>query len=207
MKNCIVLGAVAGLASGALGQSASLSIVASQSVVDSTVTTSITLAVYGDADIGTHISAAFFGLSAAGGAGVVDEMALASVASWGVLGEEDFGHAGEGNYNGVGMGQLVFWPAIPPDPASALGNGPVLLANFSVTIAVGSLGVIDWLLVGAPDYPLFVLETFTPHPAHEGDFHPFANPDFGSVSVYVVPAPSGLGLLGLGGLVAGRRRR
>lgn len=206
MKSCVLLAAFAGIASGALGQSASLSIVASQTVVDSTVTTSITLAVYGDADAGTHITGAWFGLSATGGEGVVDDMALASVASWGELGEADFGHAGDGNYNGVSMGQVVFPPFLPPDPASALGSGPVLLANLRVTIAEGSLGLIDWSLVGSSNYHV-VLETFASHPAHEGNYWQFVSPEFGNVSVNVVPSPSVLGLLGLGGLVAGRRRR
>jgi len=204
-KNSIVLGAVAGIASCALGQSASLSIVASQTVVDSTVTTSITLAVYGDADLGTHITGAWFGLSATGGEGVVDDMVLSSVAPWGELGEDDFGHAGDGNYNGVSMGQVVFPPFLPPDPASALGSGPVLLANLRVTIAEGSLGLIDWSLVGSSNYHV-VLETFASHPAHEGNYWQFAYPDFGSTSVRVVPAPSGLALIGLGVLVVGRRR-
>ncbi len=205
MKSCVLL-AVAGFASGALGQTASLSIVASQTIVDSSVSTSITLAVYGDADLGTHIASARFGLSATGGAGVVDGIALGAVASWGVLGEEDLGDGGDGNHNGIHLGQIIFSPFIPPDPASALGSGPVLLANFTVSIAAGSFGVIDWALVGLHDGINPTLETFAAHPATEGNFYPF-EPDFGSASVQVIPAPSGMALLGLGGLVAGRRRR
>tara|TARA_R110000737_G_scaffold2923_5_gene8534 strand:+ start:30189 stop:30821 length:633 start_codon:yes stop_codon:yes gene_type:complete len=209
MKSCVLL-AVAGVSSGALGQSASLSIVASETVVDSSVTTSITLAVYGDSDWGTHMKGAYFELSATGGTGVVDDMALTSVASWGEFYEEDFGHAGDGNYSGVRMGQVVFEPFILPGDGSALGNGPVLLANFSVTIASGSSGVIDWSLARVPGttWALEVYDEFgCPACTPPGVTKLFSAPDFGSISVNVVPSPSGLALLGFGGLVGGKRRR
>ena len=206
-KNRIVLAAFAGIASGALGQSASLSIVASQTVVDSTVTTSITLGVYGDADLGTHIVECHFGLSAIGGAGVVESTELGAVAPWGELREMDMGDAGDGNHNGIYMGQLVFWPFVLPDPASALGSGPVLLATLDVTLTAGSSGVIEWTLESLFDGGTTpTLLTTAPSPVHEGYYYHF-EPDFGSVTVQVVPAPSGIALLGLGGLASGRRRR
>jgi len=210
MQNCVVLAAVAGTASCALGQSASLSIVASQTVVDSSLTTSITLAVYGDADFATHITGAWFGLSADGGAGVVEDMSLSSVASWGEVFEQDFGHAGDGNYNGVAMGQVVFLPFIAPSPESALGLGPVLLANFEVTIAAGSFGQIDWALVDVldqSDWTIELLDVTTNPGGIPGTDYPIRNPELGSVRVQVIPAPSGLAILGFSGLFVGRRQR
>ncbi len=209
MRKSIVMAAVAGVASAASAQTASLSIVASQSVVNSAVTTSITLAIYADADFATNVAGAAFTLGATGGAGVVDGMALGSVPTWGGLGEGDLGDGGDGNYNGVIMGQIIFLPFIEPDPASALGSGPVLIANMVVTIVAGSTGVIDWTVGGG--IGTFALELFdanaNPDGNPPGESFQIAAPVFGSEQVTVIPAPSALALLGLGGLVAGRRRR
>ena len=206
MKNAIALAAVAGIATAAAAQSGSLSIVASQATVDSTMTTSFTLSVYGDADFATHITGAAFNLNASGGDMVTDM--VASGAAWGGLGFEDQGHTGGGN-TGMIMGQITFLPFIAPDAASALGNGPVFLGSFAVTIAADSSGTIDWSLAGG--IGTFALEVIDVN-ANPGGNPPglitqLASPDFGSVSVNVVPAPSAMAVLGLGGLVAGRRRR
>ncbi len=206
MKNAIALAAVAGIATAAAAQSGSLSIVASQATVDSTMTTSFTLSVYGDADFATHITGAAFNLNATGGDMVTDMVAAG--AAWGGLGFEDQGHTGGGN-TGMIMGQITFLPFIAPDAASALGNGPVFLGSFAVTIAADSSGTIDWSLAGG--IGTFALEVIDVN-ANPGGNPPglitqLASPDFGSVSDTVVPTPSSLALVGLGGLVAGRRRR
>jgi len=215
MKNAIALAAVAGIASAAAAQNGSLTIVASQTLVDSTVTNSITLSVYGDADFGTNITGAAFSLlGTTGGAGVVGDMTVAGEA-WGGLGFGEFGDQGDGIHGGMIMGQIVFLPFIQPDPASALGNGPVLLGTFTVEILASSAGVVDWQLGGG--IGTFGLETI------DVNLNPGGNPpgqvmqfggtmgagalELGGVSVTVVPAPSAMALLGLGGLVAGRRRR
>jgi len=208
MKNAIALAAIAGIASAAAAQTGSLSIVASQSVVDSTMTNSITLSVYGDADFGTNITGAAFSLGATGGAGVVGSTVAAGEA-WGGLGFGDFGDAGDGVHNGMIMGQIVFLPFIQPDPASALGNGPVLLGTFTVEILANSAGVVDWTLGGG--IGTFALEIIdvnaNPGGNPPGEVTQLSSVDFGSTRVSVVPAPSAMALLGLGGLVAGRRRR
>ena len=203
MKSAITLAAVAGLASVAAAQTGSLSIVASAGTVDTTgASATVTLAVYGDADFGTAIAGGAFGLSATGGAGVVTGMTGAA-AAWGALGEQDNGHAGDGNYNGLIFGQLIFPPFINPDPGSLLGNGPVLLGTVTVTFAANSSGVVDWTTTSAGD---FVMEIFEDNGA-DGVFTQLTAVAAGSASVNVVPAPSAMALLGLGGLVAGRRRR
>ncbi|MFK7760177.1 MAG: PEP-CTERM sorting domain-containing protein [Phycisphaerales bacterium] len=209
MKNAIALAAVAGIASAAAAQSGSLSIVASQSVVDSTATSSITLQIFGDADFGTHLTGAAFMLNAEGGAGVVDSISLDSVGAWGALGQDSFGDAGDGNHAGVIMGQITFLPFIQPDAASALGAGPVLLATMNVSIAALSAGDVTWTLAGG--IGTFALEVIdvnaNPLGNPPGEITALAAPSFGSATVSVVPAPSAMALLGLGGLVAGRRRR
>ena len=202
MKNAIALIAVAGIATVASAQSGTLSIVASASTIDSTATTSFTLAVYGDADFGTAIAGGAFSLSASGGAGVVTDM-VGAAAAWGALGEEDLGHAADGNYNGLIFGQLIFPPFINPDAGSMLGNGPVLLGNITVTIAADSAGVIDWTTGSAGD---FFMEIFEDNGA-DGVFTQLSQVTQGTARVNVVPAPSAMAMLGLGGLVAGRRRR
>ncbi len=203
MKNALALIAVAGIASAATAQNGSLSLVSSAMTVDSTTTTSFTISVYGDADFGTAIAGGGFSLSAVGGAGIVTDM-TASVADWAALGYEDQGHAGDGNYTGFIFGQLIFPPFIPADPASLLIDGPVYIGSFAVTIAADSAGVIDWSTGGGVGP--FVMEIFTEN-GGTGDFTQLTDLDFGGVSVNVVPAPSAMALLGLGGLVAGRRRR
>ncbi len=205
MKNAFTLIAVAGIASASTAQTGSLSIVPSAMTVDSTTTTSFTLSVYGDADFGTAIAAGRFSLSAVGGAGIVTDMSF-SVVDWATL-LEDQGHAGDGNYADVAFGQLVFPPFFPPADDSLLGDEPVYLGSFAVTIAADSIGVIDWSTGGGDGDT--VMEIFTDIGGGGFFFTQLTELEmnFGGASVNVVPAPSAMALLGLGGLVAGRRRR
>ena len=203
MKNALALIAVAGIASAATAQNGSLSMTSSAMTVDSTTTTSFTLSVYADADFGSAIAGGGFSLSAVGGAGIVTDM-VGSTPDWAALGFQDNGHAGDGNYNGLIFGQLIFPPFIPAAPESMLGSGPVLVGTFAVTIAADSAGVVDWSTGGGVGP--FVLEVFTDD-GGAGTMTQLTDLDFGGVSVNVVPAPSAMALLGLGGLVAGRRRR
>ena len=203
MKNAIALAAVAGIASAAAAQTATLNIVASQSVVNSQVTNMITLSVYGSADFGTHIAGGGVQLSAAGGAGVVGAMGV-GVEAWGAIGFADQGDAGDGNYTGVVFGQLIFPPLFPPAPESDFSNGEVLLATFTVEILAGSAGQIDWSSAAVASAGGVVLNIFD---AGDNSATDVTAANFGGASVTVVPAPSAMALLGLGGLVAGRRRR
>ncbi|MFK7760175.1 MAG: PEP-CTERM sorting domain-containing protein [Phycisphaerales bacterium] len=208
----ITMMCIAGLASSAAAQSASLSIVASQSVVDSTVTNIVTLQIFGDADFGTHITGAAFMINASDSpCMIIDSIELNSVAQWGALGQDDFGDAGDGSHNGVIMGQITFLPFIQPDAASALGNGPVLLATMVVTISPLSAGQMTWTLGGGiGEFALEVIDVNgNPNGNPPGEITRIVNPDFGSATVLsgLVPAPSSGALLGLGALVAGRRRR
>lgn len=208
MKNALCLISITGLASVASAQSGSLSVVASASTIDTTFgSATITLAVYGDADFGTAVAGGEFAID---GTKSVDGSVLdmtGAAAAWGALGEQDNGYAGGGSYNGLIFGQLIFPPFINPAAESMLGNGAgVLLGNVTVTIAEQTCGVWDWTLA-AGDGP-FVLEIFTDNGA-EGEFTQLTSADisFGSASIQVIPAPSSLALLSVGGLAMTRRRR
>ncbi len=209
MAKHIVIASLAGIASGTFAQTASLSIVASQSVVDITMTTAITLSVYADADFGTHITGAAFTLNALGDNGTITYVESNGAAAWGALGEDDFGDGGQGNHNGLVMGQVVFLPYIQPDVASALGHGPVFLASFTVGIRSGVGSIIDWSVGGG--IGTFALEVIdvngNPGGNPPGVVTQVADPVFRSTRVYMFPAPSSGALLGLSVLVANRRRR
>tara|TARA_R110000744_G_scaffold19961_1_gene52439 strand:- start:362 stop:982 length:621 start_codon:yes stop_codon:yes gene_type:complete len=206
MKKSIVLAAVAGIASGAAAQTASLSIVASQATIDTTMTTVLTLDIYADSSIGTHITGAAFTINGFGSSLVTDM--TASGAAWGGLGFEDQGHDGNGS-SGMIMGQIVFLPFIPPSVESALGNGSVYIGSFVVNLAVDTYLDYEWTLGGGiGTFALEVIDVNTnPGGSPPGTYTQITDVDFGSLRVSVVPAPSALGLLGLGGLIAGRRRR
>ena len=208
MNKMIMMAAVAGMASGAWAQSASLSIIAS-TVDYSLPNPTTTLSVYADADFGTHITGAAYTLSAVGGLGFVESIEISSHASWGSLGFDDLGDGGAGNHNGMIMGQITFLPFIAPDAASALGNGPVLLGSFAVTFAANQGGVVDWTVGGGiGTYALEVIDVNgNPGGNPPGEYFQIAAPDFGSTQVVIFPAPSSAALLGIAGVVAGRRRR
>lgn len=202
MKNAIALAAVAGIASAAAAQSVSLNIVASDTVVNSAGGAQITLSVYGSADFGTHIAGGAFSLTAAGGAGVVGAMS-AEAASWGAFGQNDRGDAGDGNHTGLVFGQLIAPPFFPPSEDSNFTGGQVLLGTFTVDIIDGSGGIVDWM-VSADPIGAFVMEIFD---SADNSLTQVTQAAYGSARVEVVPAPSAMALLGLGGIVAGRRRR
>jgi hypothetical protein len=210
MRKQVVLASIAGLSSAAAAQSASLSIVASQSQVN--FGGSFTLSVYADADFGTHITGAAFTLNADAGAGVISSIESNGAASWGALGEDDFGDAGDGNHAGFIMGQIVFLPFIQPNADSALGNGPVFLGSFTVTADPNTWDeYVTWTVGGG--IGTFALEIIdvngNPGGNPPGEVVQIANPDFGSASVLVgiIPAPSSAVVLGLGALISTRRRR
>jgi len=208
MNKMIMMAAVAGIASGAWAQNASLSLVASQATIDCTQTSVFTLSVYGDADFGTHITGMAISLNAMAGGAIIQDV-VASAPSWGALGFEDLGHTGGGN-SGMVMGQIVFLPFIQPDAGSAIGNGPVLLGSFAVTISSSpTYQTLEWTLGGG--IGTFAMEVIdvngNPDGSPPGEVTQIAAPDFGGASVTICPSPSSAALLGLAGVVAGRRRR
>jgi MYXO-CTERM domain-containing protein len=81
-------------------------------------------------------------------------------------------------------------------------DNPVLVTTFTVTgTAEGVLSYSTTNADGAP-FPYSVTGPIFSDPVVE-----FGNDSFVSGELTVTPAPSAMALLGLGGLVAGRRRR
>ncbi len=222
MRNVVLLSAMAGLASVAAAQSSSLmsthaalpqvgagapsgsfSIVASSATVDWTTDGNFTLELYGDANFGSHIAGGTVSLDATNNGGFIDGMSGASV-GWAAGGETDHGYAGNGDYAGLVFGQIIIPDfGLLPNADSALGNGPVLLASFQVQVTSG-VGPVVWS--SAAYFDNFALEVYD---ESTGEFTRLfdGQMSYGSTTVNVVPAPSSMALLGLGGLVAGRRRR
>ena len=196
----VILGSVAGFASAAAAQSVSLSIVPSSATLDITVTGSFTLSIYGNADFGTAIAGGEFAISAVGATNNITGM-TGEAAAWGAGFQNDRGYDGNGGHNGLVFGQLIFPPVLNPAPESAL-PGPVLLGVMTVTVEPDFCGIVDFSTAnGVGD---FVLEIFD---GGDGSFTQVADVSHGTASVGLIPAPSTAALLGLGGLLAGRRRR
>ncbi len=201
MNKALILGAVAGLASGAAAQSWSLSIEGAPSTVDTTVTTVFTVDIVVNADFGTHVAGGSFALDSTGATDAV-VFVDATAAAWAAVGEANRGYAGGGDHNGLVYGQVIFPPFLPPSPDSALAGGGSNIASLSIEVLAGSTGVLDLNLISDALAP-FDIEIYD---ADSGTFTNDAQGSFGSASVNLVPSPSALVLLGLGGLVAGRRR-
>ncbi len=205
MKSALIFLAASGLASSAFGQSAMLSIVPSAATWDTTISTTYTLSVYAEVDFGTAIAGGEFAINGYGNAVPAVTSMVGESASWGALGFQDDGYAGNGNYNGMIFGQLIFPPFLPPDEGSMIGSGPVLLGIITVTLEVDAGGVLGFST--AAGMGPFVLEIYTDD-GGSGTMTQLMDADIIHDSVTVmIPSPSTLGLLGLGGLVAGRRRR
>jgi len=198
-----LLCAVAGCVSAAAGQTGSLNIVASQTVIDTTVSSVLTLSVFASADFGTHIAGGGFALAAVGGGGIVQDMDGEAVL-WAQPGDNDRGHLGDGNYRGFVFGQFTILPNFPPAPESELGAGAVHVVTFTVELAAFQYGVIEWTVTTDPFSPPEFLGIFD---SNTNSTTLISDVAFGSVQISVVPAPSALALVGLGGLVVGRRRR
>ncbi len=195
MKNAITLIAIAGMASVASAQNFSLDISGPSEVDEGAV---FTMTVTGDSDFGTHMLGGGFSLTT--GSALISDMSW-TPASWSGF-NEDGGYAGGGNYGGVVFGQLLL--PIPgfdtPAAGSELGGE---IGSFQVTLGAGS-GIIDFQLVGAVP---FTLESVDVDNGLASMQDTNGQLSLGSARVNVTPAPSAMALLGLGGLVAGRRRR
>ncbi|HCT45172.1 MAG TPA: hypothetical protein DF699_08165 [Phycisphaerales bacterium] len=196
----IALAAVAGLATVAsAGADFSLTLVPSAMTVDvSGGAATITIDVIGDSSFGTHMLGGAFTLGSSNA--LVTDMAW-SPASWSSFNTDD-GYAGNGNYNQVIFGQLVI-PGVPPFDVPAAGSDlGSSIGSFTVTFDGGS-GIVDFGLTAGSPFTLEAIDVNTGGTFQSAD----GSLSLNGASVNVIPAPSAMALLGLGGLVAGRRRR
>lgn len=195
MKVVILAAAIAGLASNASAQNFSLSLV--PSATSPAPSSSFTISVFGDADVGTHLLGGAFSIESNGEC--VQSMQW-TPAAWSAF-NTDGGYAGSGDYNTVIFGQLVIPGIFPPAPGSENGS---LIGSFLVQLdpGIGDFSITFNLVAGSP----FTLETVN---AVTGDTYQSSsgNLTLGSATVSVIPAPGVLSLLGLSGLAASRRRR
>lgn len=192
----IAIAALAGLATAAAAQDFSLTLVPSVGTVDTSGgAATFTVTAYGDSSFGTHILGGAFGISASSGGDTVQGMSWAA-AAWSQF-NTDGGDAGNGNYNTVIFGQLVIPGIFPPAAGSELGSA---IGSFTVTVDGAGVLVLD-MTNGSP-FSLEAVDSVSGQTMNDG-----GTVSLGSATINVIPAPSAMALLGLGGIVAGRRRR
>lgn len=190
------IAAVAGFAAAATaGNSFSLSIVGAPMTVDTSMgAATFTVDVVGDSSFGTHLLGGAF--SMVSGSSNVTAMSW-SANAWSVF-NTDNGYAGNGDYNQVVFGQLVIPGIFPPAPGSELGG-----VIGSMQITVEGAGVLNLDLAGGNPFSLETVDANSGETASSAT----GSLSLNGASINLVPAPSAMALLGLGGLVAGRRRR
>ena len=192
----VVLLGLCGLASSALAQNFSLTLVPSAQTIDTSGgAATVTVTVIGDADVGAYMLGGVFGIHT-DSASIVDMQWQPAI--WSTF-NDDGGYAGNGNYNQVFYGQLLgnFFP--PPD-SSLLGNP---IGSFQVTIAADQVGQAEMSIV--PGDP-FAMETYnhdTGHTFRSSD----GNLTLNGTTLTFVPAPGAASLIAIAGVVVARRRR
>lgn len=196
MNKVLIAAAIAGAASSVFAQDFSLSLSSNVATLDPSGGT-FTVTVFGDASVGTHLLGGAFSLVSNGEC--ISNMEW-TPASWSVF-NTDGGFAGNGDYNQVVFGQLVIPGIFPPAAGSELGSA---IGTFTMTLdqLIGDISITFDLVGGDP----FALETVD---ATTGETFQSSsgNLSLGSLTLAVIPSPSALSVLGLGGLVATRRRR
>ena len=220
MKNCVVLAAVAGIASGASGQVATLDMVA-DGVWDGD--NRMTLSVFVDSDYSrpgfdvTHVVMAQYSLNAIGENSTVVDVSMIEGPGWEQDDDNlvDAGYDGNGGHAGFAMNQIYFLPFIRPDDLSSFEDGPVFLAKYEITLSepITSETELGWefgeyLEYGNYPYTLTLFDYFAnPNGNHQGgEEHPVYLSDIELGSFYI-PSPSGLAIVGFSGLFVGRRQR
>jgi hypothetical protein len=215
MKNTVFLMALAGFATTAVAQDFILSISGAPATIDASSGAVFTIDVIGDATIGTYINGAGFGLSSASNP-MISNIQWTPIPQYGF--HTDDGFDGEGN-NGL---VAVFNIQLPLHSRGGNFWDDLLLGTsmgqFQITLAPGSFGQLDLDLIAGATY----FDPPSPFSMKTMDLDP--NDPFGVWTIYsdeikgsslilngasinVVPAPSALALLGLGGLAVSQRRR
>ena len=203
MKNTVLLIALAGLTTVASAEDFILSIAGAPTTIDATNGATITIDIIGDSTHGEVMMGGRFSMIS--GSGLISDMAW-TPAPWSEAFGSDDGYAGNGDYNDVTFGQISHQGEA--NPLSFLG---MPIGSFQIQIAAGSFGVIDLELVGGLPFALqtafWPFDGFPTGGAFDVRDSSDGNLILNGASINVVPAPSALALLGLGGLAASRRRR
>jgi MYXO-CTERM domain-containing protein len=100
-----------------------------------------------------------------------------------------------GDITGITAGQIHFPPPVPANPAN-----PIKVFEATWSTANFAIRTVD-LATRTTRFDVYISAT---SPASQSRLTTLME---GAGGIEVVPAPSALALLGLGGLVAGRRRR
>ena len=197
MKSIALL-AVAGLATVASAQNISTNLVVSLTFDKTSIaigeTATATMSASWTGVTGSYLSSVNVDLNASGAFVAVSNVAAVA---WNnvALGFNGQGTASGANIIGLQASQFSL---IPPFNTA----NPILITTFTVTgTAEGILSYTSSNAAGAP-FPYSVTGPVFSDPVVE-----FSNSALSSGSLVVTPAPSAMALLGLGGLVAGRRRR
>jgi uncharacterized protein (TIGR03382 family) len=197
MKNrtVVVLG-LCGLASSALAQNFSLTLVPSAQTIDTSAgAVTMTVTVIGDADVGTYMLGGVFGIQT-DSASIIDMQWQPAI--WSTF-NDDGGYAGNGNYNQVIFGQL-FGNFFPPPDSSLVGNP---IGAFQVTIAEDQVGQAVMSIVPGTPFTLETADWVSGALYNSND----GNLTLNSTTITFVPAPAAASLLAFAGLVVVRRRR
>lgn len=197
MKQAGCLIGMCGLASSALAQNFSLTLVPSTQTIDtSDGAVTMTMTVIGDADVGDYLLGGSFGIES-NNASIID-MQWDPV-YWSQF-NIDGGYAGNGNYNETFYGQLILGNDFPPPSDSLLGNA---IGTIMVTFAEGSLGRVDLNFVEGDPFTLATLgwPSLSEYESSDG------NLSLNGTTLTLVPAPGTGVLLTIGALSVSRRRR
>lgn len=198
MKSIAIL-AVAGLATVATAQNVSTDLVISltwdQTTINVGDTATATITASWNGVTGSYLSSFNVDLLASGQIATVDSVAPIA---WNNPG---LGFTGQpSSINGadiIGL-QASQFSLIPP----FFTTNPILVTTFTITATEeGVLSYSTQNAAGAP-FPYSVTG-----PVFNDPVVSFGNDVFQSAGLTIVPAPSAMAILGLGGLVAGRRRR
>ena len=196
MKQAGCLIGLCGLASSALAQNFSLTLVPSAQTIDTSGgAVTMTVTVIGDADVGTYLLGGSFGIQT-DSASIIDMQWQPAI--WSTFNDDD-GYAGNGNYNQVIFGQLIgnFFP--PPD-SSLVGNP---IGSFQVTIAEDQVGQAVMSLIPGTPFTLETVDWVSGNLFNSND----GNLTLNSTTITFVPAPSAASLLAFAGVAVARRRR
>ncbi len=192
----IALMAVAGLATVASAQSLDITLSWDATSVDFGGTaTGTVMASFSGFDDGSYLSSVNFDLIASEALGTVGNVGAVAWNNAG-LGFDGQGTASGADIIGIEASQFSLIPPFSTD-------NPVMVMSFEFTAgdAEGVLSYSSSTAAGAPFSFSVTGPNFSDQPVG------FDDSSFSGDSLRIVPAPSAMALLGLGGLVAGRRRR